>query len=96
MSVIASRAVAPSLLEVRVLFFGRVGDRLGRETRLTIPAAGCSVASLKELLIRQFAEAGAALGERGVRWAVDQEIVGAEAWVRPGQEVAFFSMFSGG
>ena len=32
----------------------------------------------------------------GVRASIDREIVGDDAVVRPGAEVAFFSVFSGG
>ncbi|MFC3070230.1 MoaD/ThiS family protein [Phenylobacterium soli] len=81
---------------VSVLFFGKVADVFGRAAEVEIPAAGCSVPALK-VLLGELTEGGIeALCARGVRCAVDRDIVGDEAWIRPGQEVAFFSMFSGG
>jgi hypothetical protein len=82
---------------VQLLFFGKVGDRFGRTRRLGIPPGGCSVGWIKAQLSQQVDDGGAALSEAGVRFAVDRQMVlGDEAWVTPGQEVAFFSAFSGG
>jgi len=81
---------------VEVLFFGRVADAFGRIARVEIPQKGCTVADLR-LLLGGTAEGGAAaLAERGVRAAVGGSLVDGDSWVRPDQEVAFFSMFSGG
>ena len=93
---IAEAPDRPDAASVTVLFFGKLADAMGRSAEVAIPAAGCTVAQLKTHLAATIAGAEAALAERGVRWAVAREIVGDHAWVRPGQEVAFFSMFSGG
>lgn len=96
MSDILLHARAQASLSVRVLFFGRVGDRLDRAIRRFLPPQGCSISELTALPVGQRPEVREPIGEIGVRWSVDRDIVGEEAWVRPGQEVAFFSMFSGG
>ena len=75
---------------VKVLFFGKVGDQLGREREVPIPEAGCTVLDLRRLIDE------AALAVRGVRASVNREIAPDGARVRPGDEVAFFSVFSGG
>ncbi len=75
---------------VKVLFFGKVGDQLGREREVAIPEGGCTVLELRRLIDE------AALAVRGVRASVNREIAPDDARVRPGDEVAFFSLFSGG
>ena len=78
----------------RVLFFGRVADLIGRSLQVDLPDAGCTIA---ELRTRLAASPGADILLRpGVRASIDREIVGDDAVVRPGAEVAFFSVFSGG
>ena len=81
---------------VQVRFFGKIADRYGRMATLEIPAGGCALAWLRMQLADQVEGGAEALAERGLRAAVDHLIVGEQAWVSPGQEVAFLSMFSGG
>jgi len=75
---------------MRVLFFGRVADALGRERDVELPPAGCTIAELRRLISAEV------LAVKGVRASLDKQIVGEEALVSPGAEVAFFSVFSGG
>jgi molybdopterin synthase sulfur carrier subunit len=83
------------LTTARVLFFGRTAERLGRAREVAVPSEGCTLGELRARLVEADAAAAEALGA-GVRASVDREIVGDEAVVRPGQEVAFFPLFSGG
>jgi molybdopterin converting factor small subunit len=79
---------------VRVLFFGKVGEVIGHELEIDLPEAGCTV---RELRSRISGLAGAdVLLKPGVRASVDKQVAGEDAWVGPGAEVAFFSVFSGG
>lgn len=77
-----------------ILFFGRVADRLGRERsldRLDAPTVGD--------LRRRLAEADPAadiLLDPAVRASVDRKVVPDSAAIHPGQEIAFFPVFSGG
>jgi molybdopterin synthase sulfur carrier subunit len=83
-----------SEIPTTVLFFGRIADRLGRERRLERLDA-MTVGDLR----RALAEADPAadiLLDPAVRASVDREIVGDTAAIRPGQEIAFFPVFSGG
>lgn len=89
-----SAGSGPAFAEV--LFFGRVSDTFGRSAQVSIPAEGCRLSDVMASLCELFETGAAALTERGLRTAVEREIVTGDAWVRPGQEVAFFSMFSGG
>jgi molybdopterin converting factor small subunit len=75
---------------MRVLFFGRVADQLGRERQVELPSAGCTIADLRRLI------AADVLARPGVRASIDRQVVADDALVRPGAEVAFFSVFSGG
>lgn len=81
---------------IQVCFFGKVADRFGRGLNVDIPAGGCSLAWLRAQLADQTDGGAEALAEHGLRAAIDHLIVGDQAWVRPGQDVAFLSMFSGG
>lgn len=81
---------------MKVLFFGRLGEQIGREIEVDLPAGGCSVADLRQLVAHENAAATDALARPGIRAAVDQAIVADDAWVKPGQEVAFLSPLSGG
>jgi molybdopterin synthase sulfur carrier subunit len=80
----------------RILFFGRVGERLGPEARLDMPAEGLPVREIRRLLAQRDEIAADALLRPDVRASVDLVVVGEEALARPGQEIAFFSLFSGG
>ena len=80
----------------QVLFFGRTAERLGRSREVAIPPAGLSVGDLRQRLCDSDDAARDALERPDVRASVDRVIVDDAARVAPGQEVAFFSVFSGG
>jgi molybdopterin synthase sulfur carrier subunit len=77
---------------MRILFFGRLGEAIGREIEIDPPAEPCTVADLRA----QLAIAYPVLADRGVRGCVDRAIVPDTAPVRAGQEVAFMPPLSGG
>ncbi len=81
-------------VKLKILLFGRVSDLIGREIEAVIPEAGCSVGELRRLIAEQ--TGSDALLQRGVRASLDKQVAGDQAMVRPGAEVAFFSVFSGG
>jgi molybdopterin synthase sulfur carrier subunit len=78
-----------------VLFFGRTAERLGRSCQIELPE-GATVGELRRRLAATSADAREALMRPDVRASVDRTVAGDEAPVAPGQEVAFFSVFSGG
>lgn len=80
----------------RILFFGRVGERLGSEGSLDLPAEGSTVREIRRLLAERDEVAADALLRPDVRASVDLVVVGEDAVARPDQEIAFFSIFSGG
>ena len=77
-----------------VLFFGRVGEVMGRTRTIDIPEAGCTVGELRRRLAA--AAGDDILLQPGVRASINRQVVGEDAVVRPGAEIAFFSLFSGG
>ncbi len=81
-------------VKLRILLFGRVSDALGHQLEALIPEDGCSVAELRRLICEQ--TGSDLLRRKGVRASVDKQVAGEDAVVRPGAEVAFFSVFSGG
>jgi molybdopterin converting factor small subunit len=83
-------------LKTRLLFFGALGDALGRERDVDLPPGGCSIAALRERLRAGDAAAASAMAGRTILASIDQQIVGDEAIARPGQEIAFFTPLSGG
>ena len=81
---------------VRVLFLGKLAELLGRQRSVAIPAAGCALGALRRRLCEGDEQAKEALMRSDVRAALDQVIMPDTAWVRPGCEVAFLPIFSGG
>jgi molybdopterin synthase sulfur carrier subunit len=79
-----------------ILFFGRVGERLGPKGFLDLPAEGLSVGEIRRLLAERDEVAADALLRPDVRCSVDLVVVLETATARPGQDIAFFSTFSGG
>lgn len=98
-SAIAHRAVRPSGSPVawaHVLFFGKVADHFGQNREVAIPAGGCPLSHIRAQLALDVEGGAEVLAEPGLRMAVDQALCPESVWVTPGQEVAFFSVFSGG
>jgi molybdopterin converting factor small subunit len=82
-------------IKTRLLLFGRLAEQLGREHDVKIPADGCTIAELRKSVAADN-ENLTVLAGSGVVAAIDQQVAADDAWVRPGQEIAFFSPLSGG
>lgn len=74
---------------MKILFFGRLAESLGREAEVDVPASGCTVAELRQRL-------GEDVASPGIRACIDQLMVGEEERVLPHHEVAFLPPLSGG
>lgn len=81
---------------IRILFFGRPADHFGAERHLGLPEGGATVGELRRLLAAEDARAAEVLLRPDVRASVDAVLVPDDTPVRAGQEVAWFSIFSGG
>lgn len=77
---------------MKILFFGRLGETIGRELDYALPPGGCTVAELRAALAKEHEGLAAA----SVRACIDQEIAPETALVLPGHEVAFIPPLSGG
>lgn len=89
-------------MEIRLLFFARLRERLGCEAEtLTLPAGIDNVGQLRLLLAARggaWADAFTppASGRDTLRAAVAQEMADADTPLRDGVEVAFFPPVTGG
>jgi molybdopterin converting factor subunit 1 len=81
---------------MRIQFFGRLGDRIGRETEVELPAEVRNVADLRQLLARLKPEVGGEFLGKTLRACVDDAIVDDEHPVSADSEIAFFPPLSGG
>ena len=77
---------------MKILFFGRLGETIGRELDYRLPPEGCTVAELRA----ELAKTHAGLAAESVRACIDHEIAPETALVLPGHEVAFIPPLSGG
>ena len=81
---------------MKVLFFGRLAERAGREVELDLPEEGCSVAELRQRLCIALPEAAEDLARPSNRACIDQVMAAESARVLPSHEVAFVPPLSGG
>ena len=83
---------------IRILYFASLREKLGRDAEaIELPAGVSTVAALRAHLRARGGPYGEVLAEkRLVRAALNQDMVGAGAPVKGGDEVAFFPPVTGG
>jgi molybdopterin converting factor subunit 1 len=82
---------------VSVLYFAWVRERVGVQQEAVLLDGPTTVGMLVDRLAAQSAGHAAALGDRArLRAAVNQEFVGWDAGVAPGDELAIFPPVTGG
>lgn len=91
----AQMAVEAGTRTIRILLFGRLGEALGREVTIDIPAQGCSVGDLRSEL-RKRNPGLEALDPARAKACVDHVLVGDEHRLGCDEEVAFLPPLSGG
>ncbi len=72
---------------ITVLFFGRMGDVAGQRRMEVAMTDGLQLLTLRDDLLPSV---------QGVKMSVNREVVVEDRLLRDGDEVAFFSVFSGG
>lgn len=82
-------------MRMKILLFGQLAERFGREIDGDVPPEGCSVAALRRRLVDSD-PSWEPLGRTSARACVDRTIVPEDHLVRPGQELAFLPPLSGG
>lgn len=81
---------------IEVLFFGRMADVMReRSLRLDLTAPRNTLFALRDDLFREASEAGQ-VGLNAVQMSVNQAVTRVDRALSDGDEVAFFSVFSGG
>lgn len=81
---------------MKVRFYGNLGDCIGREVELEVPAGGCTVAELRHRLASAYPALAAQLTRPSLRACVDDTIVGDAHLVGGNRSVEFFPPVSGG
>jgi molybdopterin converting factor small subunit len=81
---------------MKILFFGSLGERIGSTAKVEMPQGGCTIADLRQALVRQNPDAATYLATSAALVAVNQNMVPESFLVTPDQEVAFFPVLSGG
>ena len=81
---------------IKVLFFGRIADLMTlRKLSLDIPASGLTLLSVRDQIFAALITGGQ-LDIQALRMSVNQVVVFEDQPLNSGDEVAFFSLFSGG
>ena len=84
-------------MSVKILFFAGLREALGPGTEaLALPADVATVGGLRDLLAARGEPWAALATTRNLRVAVNQQMVGFDAAVKAGDEVAFFPPVTGG
>jgi molybdopterin converting factor small subunit len=81
---------------VKIICYGRLGEAIGRETELDAPAAGLTLATLREWLAQRHPHAADEIAGPFVRACVGDRIVGEDHSVAADETVEFFPPLSGG
>jgi len=84
-------------MNVKVLFFAGLREALGKGSEsLALPAGVGTVGALRDSLAARGEPWSALATTKNLRSAVNQQMVGPEAPVKAGDEVAFFPPVTGG
>ncbi len=83
-------------MKLKISFFGKLGDSIGREVCLERDLACCTVAELRQALADAYPASAADLLSPRLRARVNDEIVGGAAEIESGDDVALLPPVSGG
>ncbi len=81
---------------MKILFFGRLGEVIGREIEVELPSDRRTVAELRLWLADRFPQARDELVKPALRALVDDSIVGEHFVIDAAAAVEFFPPLSGG
>lgn len=84
-------------MAVKILYFASLREAIGSGAEgLALPAGVATVGALRDALARQSERHAALLVTKNLRAAVNQKMVGLDAAIADGDEVAFFPPVTGG
>jgi molybdopterin converting factor small subunit len=81
---------------LKILFFGKLGEAIGREVEMGLDPGSVTVAELRAFLARRYPAVAADLRSPGLRACVGDTIVGEDFRIGPEASVEFFPPLSGG
>lgn len=81
---------------MRVCFFGKMGEAIGREVEIEIPGSAGTVAGLRGLLAEHYPDAADALTDLGLKACIADAIVNDDHPIAGVEQVEFFPPLSGG
>lgn len=81
---------------MEVVFYGRLADAIARKVTVDVPAAGCSVAQLRQRLADEYPSLARDLASERIRACIGDTIVSDNTPIGPGATVEFFPPVSGG
>lgn len=81
---------------IQILFFGRIAELMAKRSQtLTMPESELSLMTVRDQIFEPLIADGR-LDAKSLKMSVNQIVVSGDQRLRPGDEVAFFSLFSGG
>lgn len=84
-------------MTIRILYFASLRETLGRSgEEIALPAGVASVTALRDHLVARGDPWAQLARAKNLRCAINQAMVGFEAAVKEGDEVAFFPPVTGG
>jgi molybdopterin synthase sulfur carrier subunit len=84
-------------MSVKVLYFASLREALGASgEEIQLPAGGATTGALRDLIAARGEPWAALARAKNLRCAVNQAMVGFDAAVKAGDEVAFFPPVTGG
>ena len=81
---------------MKLVFYGRLGELIGRELEFALPRGDCSVAELRQMLAAEHPHARRELSGASARACVNDRLVDEQFRIDSGAEVAFLPPLSGG
>ena len=89
-------AVFSSVGELKLVFYGRLADRLGHEILISAPPEGCSIAELRDIIAQEHPHAATDICDASVKACVGDMFVQDSFRVSKADSVEFFPPVSGG
>lgn len=80
---------------MKVLFYGRLADALGRELEVQ-PSDDLTIGELRTRIVAEHPQAAEALSNRRVRACIGNSFVADDQLIAPGDKVEFLPPVSGG
>ncbi len=81
---------------MKLVFFGKLADRLGHDVPISVPPEGCSIGELRDIIAQEHPHAAAEIRGSSVKACVGDVFVQDSFRVSEADSVEFFPPVSGG